>query len=1272
MEQLIPIVVLVVFGIPIALAIWLIVRAVQAKGRIEELSFRLSELEAEVIRLKRERVSAKPAEPAPKPMPAPVAATIKVAEVPPIPPLPKPVAAPKPVVPPQPPPAPAIRPGIVPGSPLEEIAPGVWGMPTATPVAPSKSEPKPATAPASEPPTVFPPEPVIPSEPIVPPELIHEILESQAPLAAALPPVISPPPFAAPEPAAETARVLESSEPATPPPLLEKASFEMRLGTFWLVRIGIVMLLTSLAFFANYAYHHIIGKLGPAGKISLLYLASGLLLGAGAWWQRRTVKESLKNYAQVLFAGGLAAVYFTTYAAHHIPPLRVIDSALLDGTLLLVWAGVIMWIAGRRKSEVMALFAVGLAFYSSVITRVGEFTLYSNLILTIAAVVFLVRNRWAGLSFASLVTSYAGYTFWRFLHDDGWRWATPDENLWLGAGFLASYWLVFTAATFLSRSEKLSGSGRAAFLTLNNGAFFTLFLLTMLQVHTGCFWKFSLGYGTVLLALAMLAQKILPAEPFAKNSYLIQGLLLVTLGLISKFSGLQLSLVLGTESVVLFMLGTQRRSVILKLFAYAAALLATDWCIASMHPFVTHGLWTGIALGAFMAVNAFRAHWLEAEKDPPSKRLETTAFTLLAFASWTAATWFNTYEPHLPVALMLGVESIVLFNLIARWQSPVPKVFAYLAALFAVGWCAANLKSFDPSGLGAGIALGLFMAVNAFRAHWLEAEKDPPSKRLETTAFTLLAFASWTAVTWFNTHEPHLPVALVLGVESIVLFNLVARWQSPAAKVFAYLAAFFAVGWCAANLKSFDPAGLWTSAVLGGLMVFNAFMAHRQDAGRSEQPLRAEPTAFTLLAFASWLATTWFNTTEEHLPLVLAAEAIVLTFSIYLLRVREITLLGQFFLVFAQAAWLFHFLAITPPWWNPLVIIAVTVGLSHWWQHQKTLAISREIFNVYSALFALAAIAVAIIWLHPLVSAPTWLALTSLLGVAVTIYGVATRAWPLAICGQIFLVAGAWEFFRQLLAAKPEWYFPLSPVAALAILSFATVGWFARQPESKAEVREPLQQTARAYRWIALAMSLLWIWQYVPERERVWTFMLAAAAIFALAIWRHNREALAATTVYAVASLATLWIRDDLAMDIYWPNLIALLALFALQQILRRAPADFTLDDKIHGAIVFTAGVSLWRFLSCWAAMFTGGFFITMIWAGFAVLVFVAGMILRERFHRWLGLGVLAAAVGRVVLVDVWKQETIYRVLTFMALGVALLVIGFIYNKYQEKIRQWL
>ncbi|MCL4789078.1 MAG: DUF2339 domain-containing protein, partial [Verrucomicrobia bacterium] len=60
------------------------------------------------------------------------------------------------------------------------------------------------------------------------------------------------------------------------------------------------------------------------------------------------------------------------------------------------------------------------------------------------------------------------------------------------------------------------------------------------------------------------------------------------------------------------------------------------------------------------------------------------------------------------------------------------------------------------------------------------------------------------------------------------------------------------------------------------------------------------------------------------------------------------------------------------------------------------------------------------------------------------------------------------------------------------------------------------------------------------------------------------------------------------------------------------------------------------------------------------------------RMYRWSGLAVLATALARVVVFDVWKLETIYRVLSFMALGIVLLVLGFFYNKYQEKIRQWL
>jgi type II secretory pathway pseudopilin PulG len=129
MEPLIPIVVLVVFGVPIALAAWLIVRAVQARGRIEELSLRLGELEAEVVRLKRE--SPKPAEPAPKPMPASVAATVKTAVIPPVPPLPEPAAAPRPIIPPQ--------------RPIAVVPPLISATPAPTRPAPAAPRP---TAPA--------------------------------------------------------------------------------------------------------------------------------------------------------------------------------------------------------------------------------------------------------------------------------------------------------------------------------------------------------------------------------------------------------------------------------------------------------------------------------------------------------------------------------------------------------------------------------------------------------------------------------------------------------------------------------------------------------------------------------------------------------------------------------------------------------------------------------------------------------------------------------------------------------------------------------------------------------------------------------------------------------------------------------------------------------------------------------------------------------------------------------------------------------------------
>ena len=132
------------------------------------------------------------------------------------------------------------------------------------------------------------------------------------------------------------------------------------------------------------------------------------------------------------------------------------------------------------------------------------------------------------------------------------------------------------------------------------------------------------------------------------------------------------------------------------------------------------------------------------------------------------------------------------------------------------------------------------------------------------------------------------------------------------------------------------------------------------------------------------------------------------------------------------------------------------------------------------------------------------------------------------------------------------------------------------------------------------------------------------------------------------------------------------LALLAQQQLARRFIERYELPAGVQSAIIVCGGLTLWRLLSEWVLLGPGGFYLTAGWSALAFLLFGGGVMLREKMYRWLGLGILAATLGRVIIFDVWQLDQFYRVLSFVALGIVLVVLGFIYNKYQDKLRQWL
>jgi len=409
-----------------------------------------------------------------------------------------------------------------------------------------------------------------------------------APLPAASPvlpilPALTPEPLAThpvPPPLPDQEEVPPPVEKCAPPAPVPESALEMRVGTVWLARIGIVILLTGLVFLANYAWKSLVEHFGAFGKLGLLYLAGGALCAAGLVIERG--RESLKSYARILIAGGMASIYYTTYAAHYVPSLKVIGSPLLAGLLLVAIAGIIGWMADRRNSQPTAGLAILLAFYASAVNPLAYFTLASNAILAVAAVVLMHRRRWMAVPFLALAAAYWSYLYWRLAGN--WRFwevqAPGDTELRLA--FLSVYWIIFTAGAFFPAGSKASGATRAVFSTLNDAAFFCLAGVALSHAYHDSLWIASFGFSAVLFGLSLAARKVHgPGTPLVA-AWLAKALFFLTLAILIRCTGDSLAIILAVECSLLVFASRQFPSRVLSAAGPLAGIFASLAGIASL------------------------------------------------------------------------------------------------------------------------------------------------------------------------------------------------------------------------------------------------------------------------------------------------------------------------------------------------------------------------------------------------------------------------------------------------------------------------------------------------------------------------------------------------------------------------------------------------------------------------------------------------------------------------------------------------------------------
>ena len=138
-----------------------------------------------------------------------------------------------------------------------------------------------------------------------------------------------------------------------------------------------------------YAYKNWIFAASAGVKVGFFFAVSLLMVVGGFLIERK--REHLRQYGQVLSAGGLAAGYYTLYAAHFVPSLQIIGSPIAAGILLCLWAGGMLVYAAWRQGRILAVMAIGLAYYSTVVNPSGWISLFSSLVLSASAMILLMR-----------------------------------------------------------------------------------------------------------------------------------------------------------------------------------------------------------------------------------------------------------------------------------------------------------------------------------------------------------------------------------------------------------------------------------------------------------------------------------------------------------------------------------------------------------------------------------------------------------------------------------------------------------------------------------------------------------------------------------------------------------------------------------------------------------------------------------------------------------------------------------------------------------------
>ena len=364
----------------------------------------------------------------------------------------------------------------------------------------------------------------------------------------------------APEPAPEP-----TPEPSLVSGFKSGLDIEEALGTNWLNKIGIAILVLGIAFFLAYQ----LKTLGPAGKVLVGLVIAGVMLGGGIFFDR---KDRYRVLARAGIGGGWALLFFTTYAMYHVPAAQVLSSQALDLVLLLIVATAMVLHTLRYQSQVVTGLAFLLAFLTVTISHSNVYSLAAGAVLAAGLVIIVGRMQWFELEVFGILASYLNHYLWlRPIIEpmQGHRHRFPEFVS--SAAILILYWLIFRLSYVFRQPRRENQEHVSTAAALLNTAL-VLALFKYQSTHPEwAFWAL-LTLGAIETALGQL-----PVTRRRRTAVIVLSTLGVVLLLTAfpfRFSGTNLSILWLADAEALLLIGVWTKEVIFRRLGVAASVLA--------------------------------------------------------------------------------------------------------------------------------------------------------------------------------------------------------------------------------------------------------------------------------------------------------------------------------------------------------------------------------------------------------------------------------------------------------------------------------------------------------------------------------------------------------------------------------------------------------------------------------------------------------------------------------------------------------------------------